>query len=448
MNVIDNVRKLGLEGLMQRANIIFTNGYRFCGSIDEECFAQSVKAICHEVIKFKYQVNFMTQDNYTWDKASERTYALPVMITADLEQAFTQLCQNIFTTLGKSNSEPMLFTLIKHECSDEFIIAQSCDHTYVDARSAQVIFNHIINHYNALCSKDSSTANDIILMVKALRTLPADQIIDECFKGSPQANHEKNVAKIVDSPNYDLGQHVIPISALDNALADYRTTPQAPLIQYFNVDTLIRNCREKYPSLSKNSIICAAITKAIYTINVQEKAVDAKHNISFKMVSDILSPGMRQQYSGNYIAFVPITVDGEKPLEDIAYDINCTVVDFKANELDTSVFALTEEAIRSALVGTADDPLSFVVTNWNNFSFIEAKDFLLNCQSIRHQSGVNINPQDSLGAALVNRPVLVINFSPDGELCISQFPSLSAATVNDNLAQHLNIVLQHEDVSR
>ncbi|TMM47668.1 hypothetical protein [Colwellia ponticola] len=114
------------------------------------------------------------------------------MITADLEQAFTQLCQNIFTTLGKSNNEPMLFTLIKHECSDEFIVAQSCDHTYVDARSAQVIFNHIINHYNALCSKDTSTANDIILMAKALRTLPADQIIDECFKGNPQANHEKN----------------------------------------------------------------------------------------------------------------------------------------------------------------------------------------------------------------------------------------------------------------
>lgn len=254
--------------------------------------------------------------------------------------------------------------------------------------------------------------------------------------------------KIIDSPNYDLGQHVIPISSLDNALADYRSTPRAPLIQYFNVDALIRDCRDKYPSLSKNSIICAAITKAIYAINVQEKAVDAKHNISFKMVSDILSPGMRQQYSGNYIAFVPVTVDGEKPLEDIAYDINCTVVDFKENELDTSVFALTEEAIRNALVGTADDPLSFIVTNWNNFSFIETKDFLLNCQSIRHQSGVNINPKDSLGAALVNRPVLVINFSPDGELCISQFPSLSLPTVNDNFAQHLNIVLQHEDVSR
>ncbi|RGP39381.1 hypothetical protein [Colwellia ponticola] len=65
MNVIDNVGKLGLEGVMQRANIIFTNGYRFRGSIDEAYFAQSVKAICHVVIKFKYQVNFMSQDNYT-----------------------------------------------------------------------------------------------------------------------------------------------------------------------------------------------------------------------------------------------------------------------------------------------------------------------------------------------------------------------------------------------
>lgn len=447
MNVINEVGKLGLEGLMERANIVFTNGYRFKGIIDEAVFAQSIKAICHGVVKFNYQVNFTTQDNYTWDAASQRQYQLHSIISVDLDQGFAQLCENIFTVFDKPNSEPMLFNIIKNDLDDEFIIAQSCNHIYVDARSAEVIFNHIINHYNALCTEDTSTADDIILMTKALRTLPADSVIDECFKENLTANHDKNVAKIVDYPINDFGKHVIPMNTLNEVLSHYRKTPRAPLIQHFNVEGMIKRCRNKYPNTSRNSVVCAVIAKAIYNINVQEKGVKTNHIISFKMLSDILCQNMRQKYSGNYIAFVPVSVSGEKPLEDIANDIHQRVIDFKQNDLDTSVFALTEEAISNALVGTADDPLSFVVTNWNNLSFTGTTNFLTNCQSVRHQSGVNINPKDTLGAALVNRPVLVINFSPSGELCISQFPSLSSQAVNDNLSEHLNAVfLQKETI--
>ena len=449
MDVINEVGKLGLEGLMERANIVFTNGYRFKGSIDEACFAESVKAICKCIIKFNYQVNFKTQDCYSWDATSQREYQLQSLLTSDLDQAFSQLCEDSFVIFDKENSEPMLFTIIKSTCDfdDEFIISQSCNHIYVDARSAEVIFNNIINYYNALCSEDTSTAKDIVLRTKALRTLSSDIVIDECFKENPSANHDKNVEKIVHYPVKDFGKHVIPRNTLNEVLTHYRKTRRAPLIQYFNVEDIIKLCRIKYPNVSKNSVICAVIVKAIYNINVQDKDVKTEHIISFKMLSDILQANLRQKYSGNYIAFVPVSVNGEKKLEEIANDINDSVVEFKKTELDTSVFALTEDAISNALVGTADDPLSFVVTNWNNFAFTGSKSFLTNCQSIRHQSGVNVNPKDTLGAALVNRPVLVINFSPCGELCISQFPSLSSQAVNDNLGEHLSAIFLQKSTS-
>ena len=442
MDAISEVGKLGLEGLMERANIVFTSGYRFKGIIDETCFAKSIKAICHCIIKFNYQLNFKTQDNYTWDASSQRQYPLQSIVTADLDQGFSQLCKDSFTIFDKPNSEPMLFTLIKNtsELDDEFIISQSCNHIYVDARSAEVIFNNIINYYNALCSQDMATANDIILKTKALRTLSSDIVIEQCFTENPNANHDNNIEKIVDYPIIDFGKHAIPMNTLDETLTHYRKMPRAPLIQYFNVDDIINSCRKKHPKVSKNSVICAVIAKAIYNINVQEKGVKPNHIISFKMLSDILSPNLRQKYSGNYIAFVPVSVNGEKKLEEMANDINNRIVDFKKIDLDTSIFALTEEAISNALVGTADEPLSFVVTNWNNLSFTGTKNFLINCQSIRHQSGVNINPKDTLGAALVNRPLFVISFSPCGELCISQFPSLSSQAVNDNLGEHLNAI--------
>lgn len=448
MEVINEIGKLGLEGLMERANIVFTNGYRFKGIIDETDLEKSIQAVCSCIIKFNYKLSFITQDNYTWDAISQRQYQLKSVVTTDLEQGFAQLSKDIFTRFDKPNSEPMLFTLIKSELDDEFILSQSCNHLYVDARSAEVIFNNIINYYNALCREDTSTVTEIILSTKALRTLSPNVVINECFEENPNANHDNNVAKIVDYPINDFGKHAIPMNTLDELLIDYRKTPRAPLIQYFNVEDIINTCRKKYPNVSKNSVICAVIAKAIYNINVQEKGVKPNHIISFKMLSDILSPSLRKnKYSGNYIAFVPVSVNGGNKLAEMANDINNWVVDFKKTELDTSVFALTEDAIDNALVGTADEPLSFVVTNWSNFSFIETKSFLTNCESIRHQSAVNINPKSSLGSALVNRPILVINFSPCGELCISQFPSLSSQAVNDSLGEYLNAIFLKKETS-
>jgi hypothetical protein len=75
-------------------------------------------------------------------------------------------------------------------------------------------------------------------------------------------------------------------------------------------------------------------------------------------------------------------------------------------------------------MGKSDEELSYIVTNWTNFPFIESSNFLHGCQSLRHSSGVNINPLDTVGGALVNRPVMAINMSAKQELCLSYFPSL------------------------
>lgn len=449
MDESTNVGKLGLEGLMDRANIIFTNGYRFKGSIDETYLANSIKAVCKCVIKFKFQFNYISPENTTWELANHRDFQLNTRFTSDLDLAFANLCSDSFIEFDKANGEPMLLTLIKNtnDLIEEFIICQSCCHTYVDARSAEVIFNNIIQYYNALTIKDASTAKTITEKTLVLRTVDSQRVIEHCFAQNPHADHDQNIEKLNDYNFNDFGKHVIPKNTLEKTLNQYRKQVRTPLVQYFNIDNIIDRCRMKYPNTSKNSVVCAVIAKAIYNINVKEKGVNPHHNICFKMVSDILTTDLRQKYSGNYIAFIPVCIEGDKALEDMAKDINDWVVNFKMFGLNTSVFSLTEKAINKGVVGNSDDPLSFIVTNWNNYAFLNTKMFLTNCQSVRHQSGVNINPKDLLGATLVNRPVLVINFSPDGELCISQFPSLDQPTVNYNLSKHLSIIFNQKELS-
>jgi hypothetical protein len=436
------IGKLGLEGLMDRANIAFTNGYRFKGEINSVNLQHSINAICQCINKFSYQVHFISQNNYSWQQTAQPSFKLNSIMAVNLENAFAQVCQDSHNNFAKQKQVPMLFTLIQgtNTEKDEFLIAQTSCHTHVDARSSEVIFNKIVEHYNALCQQDEAKCKAITTSVKQLQTVDADVIIQQRFTLNETASHNDNIANITSYQVDDVGHHALPMANLDALLPKYKATERSPFIQYFNVEEMLTSARKKHAHISKNSVVCAAIVKAIYNINVQQKGVAAEHNISFKMLSDLLSPQMRQQYCGNYIAFVPVTVNGNQPLEDIAKDINDRIINFKTSNVDVSIFALTEAAIEEALVGSADEPLSFIVTNWNNFTFTNQEDYLTGCQSLRHQSGVNIEPKDNLGAALVNRPVLVINFSPNGELCLSQFPSLDSETVNQNLATQFDDV--------
>jgi len=62
---------------------------------------------------------------------------------------------------------------------------------------------------------------------------------------------------------------------------------------------------------------------------------------------------------------------------------------------------------------------------------------------LRHQSGVNIEPKDTLGAVLVNRPILVINLSRNDELCLSFFPSLRSEAETIEVANSISEVIDN-----
>src|SRR5690606_41056700 len=65
-----------------------------------------------------------------------------------------------------------------------------------------------------------------------------------------------------------------------------------------------------------------------------------------KMLSDLLVPELRQRQMGNYIAFVPVSVDGELPVEEIAKQIHERIREFKTHKIDVSLFSATEAAVQ------------------------------------------------------------------------------------------------------
>lgn len=429
------VGAIGLECLMNRANILFTSGYRFAGALDLPKLEASFHAVAGAVEKFAYRLHFETQRQFTWKHAGEHHRHFRVVDCADLDQAFADLCRDSLSLIENGRHSPMTLTVLRQTGSNEFVIAQTSEHTYVDARSAEFIFNRLVDHYNALMRGDMATAADIVASVRRLRTASGSEMLD--ILGLDDEQHGRNLQGLAGYPVADDGAYAIPLGEVPDNLAAYRRQRFAPIVRFFPLAPLLARCRSRHPQVTQNAVICAALAKGFYELNRQHRQLPEKQTISFKMLSDLLAPELREQFGGNYIAFVPVSVDGELPVEEIALQIHERIRQFKTQKIDASLFRAVEDAVSEGLVGTADDALSFVVTNWNNYRFLGKEDYLHGCTSLRHQSGVNIDPRDTLGAVLVNRPILVINLSRPDEVCLSLFPSLRAEAENLDVAAHI-----------
>ena len=435
------VGTINLECLMNRANILFTSGYRFRGELNTDNLEASFLAIVDGIDKFEHRLHFKAQNDFRWQPAGAYHKRVRVVDSDDIDDAFQELCRHSLSLLDGDSHCPMALTVIRDRGnSNEFIIAQTSEHTYVDARSAEIIFNRVVDYYNAMMRGDDERMAEISVAAKNSKTLSSEEMVK--ILTAEGHDREANIAGLVAYPVADVGEYAIPLATVPGCLDDYKKQRFAPVVEFFDVKDLLAQCREKYPEVTKNSVLCAALAKGFYNLNRQVKNKPEKHIISFKMLSDLLSPELRQAYCGNYIAFVPVSVEGDRPIEEMAKDIHDRIRHFKRSKLDVTVFKLTEEAVEAGLVGTADDPLSFVVTNWSNHRFLHNQEFIHGCESLRHRSGVNIEPKDTLGAILVNRPILVINMSRNDELCLSFFPSLRSEQENLEVAEHIGAVIR------
>ena len=435
------VGAINLEALMNRANIWFTSGYRFSGELNLEHLEASYRAVFASVDKFAHRMRFVAQNDYAWQAEPDLKRHFELIETDDLDQAFAAWCQNSLALAEGAQPCPMALAVLRERAKPQhFILAQTCEHTYVDARSAETLFNLIVDHHNALCLGDAARAAEVLEAARRLHTLSGKEAVQQLTAGGH--DHAANVADF--SGGYaiaDVGAYAIALDQVPACLEAYRRERHAPIYQFFDLRDVVERCRAKYPELTQNAVTCAALAKGFYTLNRATRQAPETHLVSFKMLSDLLRPELRARHSGNYIAFVPVSVEGSLPLVEMAKVVHDRIRHFKDSKLDVSIFQMTEEAVDAGLVGSANDPLSFVVTNWNNYRFLNSAEYLHGCRSLRHQSGVNIDPRDTLGAVLVNRPILVINMASAHELCLSFFPSLRADAENRALLAQIAAAL-------
>jgi len=440
-----NTGAINLESLMSRANIFFTSGYRLRGELHIGWLQQSVEQVVAAVAKFRQALSYEAQNRYQWVDAGPMAPCFHVTDCDDLQAGFEALCRDSLAFHGDGRHCPMTVTVLRQRGNPhEFIIAQTCEHTYVDARGAETVFNLVADHYNALCAGDARAQAAVLDAACRIETLAGKDM--GALLGGAGHDRDANLAVLGAYPLADAGRFVIQLNELPPLLEQYRGERHAPLVGFHDIGARLAECRARYPEVTQNAVICAVMAKACHDMGVQRRQVPSGHTVSFKMLSDLLEPSLRARYAGNYIAFVPVSVDGSLALPEMAKAVHDRIREFKETRQDVTIFQLTEEAVDAGIVGQETDPLSFVVTNWNNYRYLGTREYLHGCQNVRHQSGVNIAPRDTLGAGLVNRPVMVVNMSAPGEACISFFPSLRAQQENRELAGHIEALFCDEAV--
>lgn len=425
MSLPQPVGTLLLEGLMSRAEILFTAGYAFRGPLHLAKIQASFEAIVSQISKLHHQLEFRAQNDFQWRPKSDYGSCFHVVESHDIRQELDEISARGFEIRAASGAFPFNLVVLKSTnpaTPDEFILAQLCSHEFLDARSAESVFHLILEHYNALAQDNLSNAQQAIETARKLRTIDASAMMAKVK--AADYDFEANAEHLSQYKVEDKGEHGVRLATIEGLLPEFRQRKRLPVSCELDAKPLIEQVRQNHPEVSKNSVITAVLHKAIYNINVQDKGLPKEQIISGNMVSDLISAELRQHYIGNYIGFVPVSTPGELAIEEIAIKVHQRIQEFKSKQINITCFEQVEQAAEQNLVGTADNELSYIITNWNNYRLLNGEELLYECDALAHYSAVNVDPIDLAGAALINRPVVVINLSPGDRLCFSMFPSL------------------------
>ncbi|QYN46392.1 hypothetical protein [Gilliamella sp. ESL0405] len=442
------VGKIYLEAMMHHCGILFSKGYRFKGTIDKQKLQQSSTAILGAINKFQYKITVASNGEPLWQKTSINIPPLINMQCADIEQRFAEFSASIFNTSKEFDEFPMFFTLLESDTNGDeknYIFAQTVNHTYCDARAAELIINWLIDYYNALVEGNLQGQQKIITKLNNLTTLASKNVYSfakaDCLIKMPWYKHVANLFKIITYKIKDTGNYSISYEQIKQNLAEYQQKLRNPIMRYYDVNSLINYYKKYYPNVNTNSLISALLVKTFYWLNVHKKQLANAEMISYRMLSDILTPKMRNQYLGNYIAYVPVTMNANQSLIDIAQNIDAWVKEFRDTKLDVSQYSFLEFAIAKKLVGKKDDPISFTHTSFNNRRLFKKVNTLIGATFIEMIASINSEPLDLMGAMMNNKIIACTSLSNSNRLYLTFYPLIGSDQPSIDVADALALVI-------
>jgi hypothetical protein len=437
-----------LDASMIRCGVGFVFKYTFEGSVNCQKLQMSTIRVLSSIPRLQEAMKLKGQYEGEWVTHKRSTLSWFEHRVSSFETALEQCYQNL-ARQGNSTAAPMQLTLVNHDCkANQFALLQSGMHSYVDGTSATAIFNLIIKHYNATLLGDVTTCQKIESDLKKT-TSPVPDEIFSLWNGKKRSliklsrwEHVKNLFHLLSYKINDERQYSSSFEALPKLLQNFKPETSKPKKAQFNLTEFINGSQKVLPSVSPNNMICALIAKVMYEINLKHRKYKAPKELSFRVMVDILNAGLRKQILGNYIAYLPVTVDGSMPIDEIATHVNKQIYTAKVTKKDISMYKLLEFALGSGMANKTNDPVSYIISNVSN-PLINFNSNLMKgacCQKFEAYS--NSLPIDFKGAQLNNRPAICFHLNANKQLFVSFFNTLTDPNIQTQFGATMDRVLK------
>lgn len=430
-----------LDASMIRCGVSFIFSYQFKGRVNKEILQKSAINLLSNVPRL--QKTMLTNDTYNgyWQEQlidSNRWFIYQKNI---FDKALTYFYQTLVDEQKATEFPGMFFVLVAHPTDDDaFMLLQCGKHSYCDGSSATLLFNQFIKYYNAALQKDTSTQQQLLDNAKAMIS-PEPNDIYSLLSGKNKKwldigrwRHIKNTARLMTYKTEDTGQFATPHDLLPEMLAQYKIQTSTPQKHYFDAAPFIKKCRQYSAEISPNTMVLALVAKAMSDINKDD-------NISFRVMVDILNVGLRKKIFGNYIAYLPITVNTHLSVENIAVLINKHLYQAKFAQQDVSMYKMLEFALGSGMANKTNDPVSYIISNINNVAMQTNPEMMTNAICESFEASANAAPIDVQGAQLNNRPTLCYNLAHNSQLYIGFFNTLTSPQIAECFLTEIKKIL-------
>ncbi len=452
-----------LEGCLAHCNIANSIANHFKGKLDLEAFSGSVKAVLGHISKFQYALTNLNDSDGTWAEKKRPVPPVKLYKCADLKKGLKEYTEGILVLQKSYEYFPVFFSVLlldakasslKEVTSDDksitgdFLIIETIDHSYTDGRSAEFVLYQVVEYYNALINEDSATLDKIIKRLEKTHTVSSDNIYGFNNPNSlvklSKWQQIKNVFYLMSQKLNDAGGFSISYKTIEENWEKFKAEEKHhEMLCDFDLGPLIKHYVDN-KKLNLNSFITALIAKAFYHVN----AVDNKHpeqkNITFRMMSEYLSPKLRQELIGNYCSYMPVITDASLPLEEVTTAITANVENFRKKKIDVTMYKFLEFALRKHLAGKKDDPVSFTISFILYRKFMRHPEYLKGTTFVRTIGALNYEPLDLFGAKLNNKIAPTLSISNDNKLFITYYPLIGGDAIIDKVNEALRAVIKEE----
>lgn len=432
-----------LDTSMVHCGVVYLFCYRFAGQPDIAALQTSTERVLGALRRLQYPLLSGKHYRGRWGEQIISQPRFSCRAVTDLTKACDELYQQAGTTGSWLQQSPMHLSCLLQPEQQHFVLVQSGLHSYCDGNSATYLFNQILQFYTAVLANDTTQQQHILHSLQQLTSPSPDQLY--ALRGRPEHKvlpigrwrHLVNTVRLICYPVRDHIRFATPFDQLQQGQPEVLPVATAPVQQQINLRQLLRVCDTRCPDVSPHNLVCALLAKAAWQLAKNRGQPLPDNRISFRVMVDLLNVKQRKLYIGNYIAYLPVTIDASIPLPALAQQVNQRVMQARQARQDVSMYKLLEFALSSGAANKQNDQVSFIVSAIGNQRLLSNPGLLPQCQYLDLQASANAVPADFAGVQLNNRPTICFHFNREQQLTLSFFNTWSDPAVRSSWLAHI-----------